>query len=342
MTDSLLVRTLNGEKQARVPFWFMRQAGRYLEEYRALRHDMGGFLDLCYHPDNACEVTLQPIRRFDMDAAIIFSDILVVPHALGANVRFVQGEGPRIDPVNTVQSLDELQWNPDFLRPVYDAITRTRAELAEEKALIGFAGAPWTLACYMVQGQSDRDFTTVRQIALTQPRFFDRLMQLLTDCVIAHLVAQIDAGAQVVQVFDSWAGVLNAEEFARYSIAPAAAIVAAIHAKRPGVPVIGFPRGAGVNYLAYVKQTQVDAVSIDYSVPIEWAAEILSPLCVVQGNLDPLLLADDKAAMLAQARRIVDCFSDKVFVFNLGHGIVPRTPVAHMQALCEYLRFVRC
>lgn len=336
-SDPLLVRTLNGNKSERIPFWFMRQAGRYLEEYREIRKDIGGFLNLCYNPEKACEVTIQPIKRFDMDAAIIFSDILVVPHALGAKVSFVQGEGPRIEPIDDHSKLEALKWDSDFLNPVYEALRKTRAALSDDKALIGFAGAPWTLACYSVQGQSDRDFSTVRQIALKQSRFFDAFLQLLTQSVATHLIAQIDAGAQVVQIFDSWSGVLNCEEFKRYSIAPTKQIVDTVRVARPGVPIIGFPRGAGAQYAAYAEETGIDAVSFDYSVPLEYARE-LQDICVVQGNLDPLFLADDKEAMLAQAKALIDALGDKAFVFNLGHGIVPRTPVAHMQALCEFIR----
>lgn len=325
-------------KTGNVPYWFMRQAGRYLPEYREVRKQAGGFLDLCYDPQKASEVTVQPIRRFGMSAAIIFSDILVVPHALGATVGFFEGEGPVLEPVDDEQKLGALKWNQKKLDPVYEALRRVRAELPEDKALIGFAGAPWTLACYMVAGKSDKDFSKVRTIALTQRKFFLKLIDHLCETVSMHLIAQIDAGAQVVQLFDSWAGVLSAEEFDAWSIAPAQKIVQAVRKARPGVPIIGFPRLAGVKYVEYAKKTAVDAVSIDYSVPLSWARDNLQPICCVQGNLDPLLLAGNKEAMLEQAKRILDVMSHKPFVFNLGHGILPHTPVENMQALCEFLR----
>lgn len=332
-----LVQACMGKKESRPAFWFMRQAGRYLSEYREVRKNAGGFLDLCYDPEKAAQVTLQPVERFGMDAAIIFSDILVVPQALGADLRFAEGEGPVLAPVNDSDKLAPLKWKQGMLEPVYEALRLTRAKLPEDKTLIGFAGAPWTLACYMVQGKSDREFYDVRRIAQTDRKFFLKLVDMLSESVYQHLVAQIDAGAQVVQIFDSWAGICSATEFDAWVIAPTQKIVQAVKKARPGVPVIGFPRLAGMKYRDYAAQTGVDVMSVDYSVPLEWVKK-LQDICVVQGNLDPLLLADDKAGMLAQAGRIVDALGHKPFVFNLGHGILPHTPVENMQALCEFLR----
>ena len=336
-SSKALLKAFRKERQSSPPFWFMRQAGRYLAEYKQVRASTGGFLDLCYTPHKASEVTLQPIDRFDMSAAIIFSDILVIPHALGVGLRFAEGEGPILIPVDNAEKLAALQWSPNMLEPVYEALRITRAGLPGDKALIGFAGAPWTLACYMVQGKSDKDFAGVRAIAMKDPAFFINLMNLLTRCVTHHLKAQIRAGADVVQIFDSWAGVLSAEEFEAYVVQPTAAIVASLHAEFPHVPVIGFPRLAGVKYWDYAVKTKVDGINIDASVPLEYAKQ-LQEVCVVQGNLDPVLLAESKQATLAQAKRIVAALGDKSFVFNLGHGILPHTPIENVAALCAFLK----
>lgn len=337
MRSTALLKAFRQEAQERPPFWFMRQAGRYLAEYKRVRAGCGGFLDLCYTPERAAEVTVQPITRFGMSAAIIFSDILVVPHALGAEVRFLEGEGPVLTPVKDMAALAALRWDPAFLKPVYEALRLTRDGLPEQTTLIGFAGAPWTLACYMVQGRSDKDFHAVRARALQDPAFFGALIGLLTQAVAEHLKAQIRAGAEVVQLFDSWAGALSAEEFEAWVITPTADIVASVKAAFPDIPVIGFPRQAGVKYHDYARRTGVDGISIDASVPLSHAKQ-LQDICVVQGNLDPVLLAESKEATLAQAKRILDVMGDKSFVFNLGHGILPHTPVEHVAALCAFLK----
>lgn len=322
----------------RPPFWFMRQAGRYLPEYREVRAQSSGFLDMCYSPDKASEVTLQPIRRFGMDGAIIFSDILVIPHALGVEVRFEEKIGPQLAPVASQAQLDGLEWRPEKLAPVYEALRRTRAVLPAQTALIGFAGAPWTLACYAVQGKSDKEFQSVRAIALKDKPFFARLLALFADCVAQHAVAQVKAGADIIQLFDSWSGVLSEAEFEEWVVAPTAAIVAEIRAACPGVPIVGFPRQAGTKYKNYAARTGVDGVNIDASVSLEWARRELQDGCVVQGNLDPLLLAEDREGALAQAKKIISVLADKPFVFNLGHGILPHTPVENVQALCDFLK----
>jgi uroporphyrinogen decarboxylase len=321
----------------------MRQAGRYLPEYRALRKQTPNFLEFCYTPSLAVEATLQPIERFGMDAAIIFSDILVIPDALGVAVRFEEGHGPLLTPVDSEKSLEKLDSKKlsAHLAPVYAALAKTKAALPKETALIGFCGAPWTLACYTVQGKSSKDFAQVKDVAKAQPKFFGRLITLFSDAVIIHAKAQIEAGAEIIQLFDSWAGVLAEEEFAKFVIAPTKKIVAAIKAAHPDVPVIGFPRQAGVKTLAYVAQTGLQAVSIDGSVPLEWARDNLQPVTVVQGCLDQLLLADDKAKMLEEAKKILSVLGDKAFVFNLAHGILPHTPPEHVQALCEFLKQYR-
>jgi uroporphyrinogen decarboxylase len=341
--DKLLLRAFRKEPLPRAPFWFMRQAGRYLPEYRQVRQQSAGFLDMCYSPDKACEVTLQPIRRFAMDAAIIFSDILVIPDALGVPLRFEEKKGPVLEPVTTQAGLDRLQYQPRKLAPVYEALRRTRSALPAETTLIGFAGAPWTLACYTVNGRTDKDYQTVRALAMKDKAFFARLIELLTDTVIRHVRSQVDAGAEVIQLFDSWSGVLSEPEFHQWSIAPAKRIVQALKASHPHIPVIGFPRLSGEKCKAYVRHTQVDGVSIDASVSLEWAAGELQDMCVVQGNLDNVMLAEDKDAMLAQARKILSVLGAKnnSFVFNLGHGILPHTPVEHVQALCDVLKGIQ-
>lgn len=335
--EKLLIAALKGTKGNKIPFWFMRQAGRYLPEYRELRSKAKNFLDFCYTPELACEVTLQPIRRFDMSAAIIFSDILVIPHALGMRVWFEEGNGPRLAPVNE-ESFSELAVGgmKGKLSPVYEALRLTKKSLPKETALIGFCGAPWTLACYMLNGRGG-DFSAVKAKAGERKEFFLKLLSLLSKAVTEHAIHQIEAGAEVIQLFDSWAGILNDGEFSEYVIAPTKNIVAAIKVKHPNIPIIGFPREAKNNYSAYAKETKVDAVSVDQSVPLEKVKE-LQKICVVQGNLDPVLLAGDKETMLAQAENIVSALADKAFVFNLGHGILPQTPVENVRLLSDFLR----
>lgn len=338
--SKILVGTLKKEKQARVPFWFMRQAGRYLPEYRELRSKAKNFLDFCYTPDMAVEATLQPIRRFGMDAAIIFSDILVIPHALGVDVRFEENVGPVLAPVQDEEGFKKLSMQDmdRRLKPVYEALRQTRKKLDPDKTLIGFCGSPWTLACYMVQGKSDQNFSAVRNIGEHQNHFFNALIKLLSDSVAQHAIRQIDAGADVIQLFDSWSGVLNEKQFSDWVIKPTADIVKTIQKKYPSVPIIGFPRQSGSKYKNYIRETGINAVNIDSSTPLDWVKNELQPHCVVQGCLDPILLADNKSEMLKQAEEIVVSLRDKPFVFNLGHGILPHTPVEHVQALCDFLR----
>jgi uroporphyrinogen decarboxylase len=339
----LLLKAFRKESLSRPPFWFMRQAGRYLPEYRKIREQTKDFLDMCYTPAKAAEVTLQPLRRFGMDAAIIFSDILVIPHALGVEVRFEEKKGPVLDPIKADDALGAYELNMETLEPVYEALRQTKAALPEETALIGFAGSPWTLACYMVQGKSDKDFQQVRAMALKNRVFFKHLIDLLTQSVIRHTQEQIRSGAEVIQLFDSWAGVLSEQEFHEWVIEPTRTIVASLKKNFPQVPVIGFPRQAGTKYLDYALGTKVDMVSIDSSVSLEWARRELLAVCGVQGNLDPLLLAQDKDSMLHQAQRIISMlsnasFSNNPFIFNLGHGILPHTPVEHVQSLCDLIK----
>jgi uroporphyrinogen decarboxylase len=338
----LLMDALRNTPVARPPIWLMRQAGRYLPEYRALRQQAATFLEFCYTPELAAEATLQPVRRYGFDAAILFSDILVIPDALGCRVRFEDGRGPKLEAVRDGAAIGRLREAIDRTRlaPVYDAIRLVRQNLPAGTALIGFAGAPWTLAAYMVEGGSSPDFHTARAFALRQPDSFARLIELLSKVVLEHLAAQIDAGADVVQLFDSWAGILPEPEFARWCEVPAGRIVRRLKARYPEVPVIAFPRGAGVSYQRFVTAVPVDGISLDTSVPLGWAREALPGVCL-QGNLDPATLVAGGEVACREARRIVETMGERPFVFNLGHGILPQTDPLAVDALVDYLKSVR-
>jgi uroporphyrinogen decarboxylase len=318
----------------------MRQAGRYLPEYRDIRARVGGFLELCYTPEMAVEVTLQPIRRYGFDAAILFSDILVVPDALGQPVRFEEGEGPRLDPIEGAAGLARLSADAmhDHLAPVYETVRGLSEALPKEVTLIGFAGAPWTVATYMVEGGSSRDFARTRAWSLTDPEGFGRLIDLVTSATAEYLCRQVEMGAEVLQLFDSWAGVLPDDAFQRWVIEPNARIVSAVKARFPELPVIGFPRGAGVIYERYIEQTGVDAVSLDTTVPLSWAAETLQPKATLQGNLDPQVLLAGGEALDRRAREIVETLGRGPFIFNLGHGIIKETPPEHVTQLLRAVR----
>ncbi|MCC6467586.1 MAG: uroporphyrinogen decarboxylase [Alphaproteobacteria bacterium] len=334
-----LLGVLGGEAASPPPIWLMRQAGRYLPEYRAVRARARTFLDLCFSPDLACEVTLQPIRRYGFDAAILFSDILVIPYALGQRVWFVEGEGPRLEPVRVVTDLARLDRTNvrGALAPVFETVRRLRRELPAETTLIGFAGAPWTVATYMVEGASGSDFAVVKDFAYRDPAAFGALVDLVVGATVDYLVAQVEAGAEVLQLFDSWAGVLSEAAFRRWVIAPTAKIVEQLKQRCPGVPVIGFPRGAGMLHADYVRGTGVDAVSLDTTVPMALAGA-LQELVPVQGNLDPRLLVIGGEAMLGEASAILRGLAGGPFVFNLGHGIVPETPPENVAALVRLVR----
>lgn len=341
--SKILIKTLKGTKQEKIPFWFMRQAGRYLPEYREVRAKHKNFLEFCYTPKAACEVTLQPIRRFGMDAAIIFSDILVVPHRLGMNVWFEEGHGPRMDALQDGAMLAKLSLDgfTKRLEPVYEALELTRAALPKETALIGFAGSPWTLACYMIEGKSSKEFEKVKAKAKEEKEFFAKLISLLEQAVLSHIDAQVKAGAEVIQLFDSWAGILPEDDYRQWVVEPTARIAKKFKALHPHVPLIGFARQSGAKFLAYGSECGLDAISVDRSVPLEWIRSKLQPRLVVQGCLNQELLASNKQAMLDDAKAVVDALGDKPFVFNLSHGILPATPVENMQALCDYLRQVK-
>lgn len=318
----------------------MRQAGRYLPEYRATRAEADGFLNLCLTPDLAVEVTLQPIRRYGFDAAILFSDILIIPHALGQGVRFVEGEGPQLDPIKDISGLalhDEAAML-DRLAPVLETVSKLRATLPRETALIGFAGAPWTVAAYMVEGGTSRDFHAIKSWALTDPDGFGQLMDLLVVATAEHLSRQVAAGADAVQIFDSHAGVLPDGAFEKWIIEPTARIVASLRETHPTVPIIGFPRGAGLRYSDYAAKTGITAVGLDSVVPVAWARDALQPKLPVQGNLDPVYLLAGGTKMLDATDRILDALGDGPMIFNLGHGVIKETPPDHVTELVEHVR----
>lgn len=339
MAKSLL-RVLAGERLEPPPVWLMRQAGRYLPEYREVRAKAGGFLDLCYQPALAVEVTLQPIRRFGFDAAILFSDILVVPDGLGQAVSFREGDGPRLDPVRTAADLARLDPGrvSRHLAPVYETVAGIRTALPDDVALIGFAGAPWTVATYMVEGASSRDFLEAKGWLYRDPGSFQSLVDLLVEATAVHLIAQIDAGADVVQLFDTWAGVLPEAQFRTFVIEPTRAIVSMVRAAHADVPIVGFPRGAGPLYREYLLETGVTAVSLDTGVPLAWAAEQLQSVAPVQGSLDPVALVAGGVPLRQAVERICSGFGGGPHVFNLGHGILPVTPLEHVAVLVELVR----
>jgi uroporphyrinogen decarboxylase len=343
MTNPFIVDVLRGATSERPPFWFMRQAGRYLPEYRELRTKMGSFLDLCLTPKQAAEVTLQPIRRFHPDGAILFSDILIIPFGLGQSVRFEEGRGPVLEPLDTVKDLSRLSLDRDWSRieATYETVTRVCAGLPDDVALIGFAGAPWTVATYMIEGQSSRDYAKTKQWAFADPKGFGQLMDILVEATIRHLKRQIAAGASIVKLFDSWAGVLAPSQFEAWTIEPIRRIAEGVKKDHPDVPIIGFPKGAGIQYRAFVERAGVDAVALDTSVPTEWAARELQSKMPVQGNLDPIALVTGGKALRAEVERIRDNLSGGPYVFNLGHGVIPITPPEHVEELARLLRETR-
>ncbi len=336
--DKPLLATLRGDRRAVPPIWLMRQAGRYLPEYRELREQKGGFLALATDSEAACEITLQPIRRFGMDGAILFSDILMVPWALGQDLWFETGEGPRLAPTLVDHALDRLQKAPERLLPVYETVRRVVAALPRETTMLGFAGSPWTVATYMVAGQGSRDQGETRRFAYRDPNAFETIIRAIEAMTVDYLSQQIIAGAEAVQLFDSWAGSLAPAEFERWVIAPNARIVAALAERHPETPVIGFPKGAGAKLAAYARETKVAAVGLDETVDPVWANDNLPEGLPVQGNLDPLALIAGGDAMTSAAKHILAAFADRPHIFNLGHGILPDTPIAHVEALLALVR----
>lgn len=339
MTKPFL-RALAGEAVWPPPIWLMRQAGRYLPEYRAIRVRAGDFISLCTTPELAAEVTLQPIRRFGFDAAILFSDILLVPWALGQRLRFVEGEGPQLPPIRDAAGVDALDpaRMAGAIAPVLETVRRVRAGLDDRTALIGFAGAPFTVACYMVEGGGSRDFAATREMAFAKPEIFARLMEMLTQATVEFLAAQIAAGAEAVMLFDSWAGVLSPAQFRAHVIGPARVIVEELRRLHPGVRVIGFPRLAGMLLGEYAMATGVDAVGMDTATDPARAAALVGAETALQGNLDPMALLAGGAALRAETDKILAAMRGRPFVFNLGHGIVPQTPPEHVSDLLSIVR----
>jgi uroporphyrinogen decarboxylase len=333
-----LLSALKGEKTEKTAIWLMRQAGRYLPEYRALRATKGGFLALATDPDAAAEVTLQPIRRFGFDGAILFSDILMVPWALGQDLAFEAGEGPRLSPPLADSALAALERVPARLEPVYATVEKVAANLPETTTFLGFAGSPWTVATYMIAGHGSRDQGEARRYAYRDPAAFQAIVDAIADMTVDYLSRQIEAGVEAVQLFDSWAGSLSPAQFERWVIAPTARIVAALKARHPAAPIIGFPKGAGGKLPAYARETGVDAIGLDETVDPAWANSALTAGMPVQGNLDPLALIAGGEALERGVERILSSLAGRPHIFNLGHGILPDTPIEHVETLLRLVR----
>ncbi|RWP57611.1 uroporphyrinogen decarboxylase [Mesorhizobium sp.] len=336
--NRIMLDVLRGKTVSPPPLWMMRQAGRYLPEYRETRRRAGSFLDLCYNPDIAVEVTLQPIERFGFDASILFSDILVVPHALGRDVRFEEGRGPLLTPISATEiaALDGETFHVN-LEPVYETVRRLRTRLPDQTTLIGFCGAPWTVATYMIAGHGTSDQAPARLFAYREPAAFLQLLNVLADHSAAYLIRQIEAGADVVQIFDSWSGVLDEVSFEAFCVRPVAEIVRQVRAVHPDIPIIGFPKGAGAHYRSYRQKTGVTGLGLDWTVPLTTAKELQRD-GAVQGNLDPLRLVAGGKALADGVDAILKALGDRPLIFNLGHGITPETPIAHVEAMVKLVR----
>ncbi|WP_342360108.1 uroporphyrinogen decarboxylase [Terrarubrum flagellatum] len=335
--DKPVLKVLSGGRPERMPIWIMRQAGRYLPEYRATRAKAGSFLDLCFTPELAVEVTLQPIRRFGFDASILFSDILVVPHALGQKVWFVEGEGPRLEPLESLNGIASAI-DLERLAPVFETLRTLRRELPAQTTLLGFCGAPWTVAGYMAIGRGGAAHDGLRTLGYARPDFVDALLDRLVQSSIDYLCAQLDAGAEAVQVFESFAGSIPPGQFERWSLGPLTRIMSGVRARRPGARIILFARGAGANHIRIASETGCDAVGLDWHVDPMWAAAHVQPLKPTQGNLDPLALVAGGQALEKGADAVLEKLGSGPHIFNLGHGVTPETPIAHMERLIEIVR----
>jgi uroporphyrinogen decarboxylase len=337
--DKPLLAVLKGERRDPPPLWMMRQAGRYLPEYRALRADKGGFLDLVYDNAAATEITLQPLKRFpQLDGAILFSDILIVPFAIGQDLSFVAGEGPRLAPTMLDTRIRDLEPHMERLAPIYETVRRVKAELSPQTTFLGFAGSPWTVATYMIAGQGSREQAEARRLAYADPEKLDSILDLISTVTVDYLSGQIEAGVDAVQLFDSWSGSLSPTQFERFVIARTAWIVDQLKRRHPDVPVIGFPRGAGGKLGAYARESGVDAVGIDETADPNWANRELPDRMPVQGNLDPLALISGGGPLKDAVSRILDAFAGRPHIFNLGHGIQQDTPIAHVE---EFMALVK-
>ncbi len=336
-----LLRALAGETLPVPPIWMMRQAGRYLPEYRATRAEAGDFLSLCYNSELAAEVTLQPIRRYGFDAAILFADILLIPEALGADLWFVTGEGPRLSTITDTAGFDKLKPASDVhdhLAPIYETVRILRRELPSETTLIGFAGAPWTVATYMIAGRGTPDQGPAHALMAENPALFEALIERLTEATIEYLSAQVEAGAETVKIFDSWAGSLKGDAFDRYALAPTKRIIAELKSRHPGLPIIAFPREAGEKYIGFAKATGADCVALDNSVSPDWAAQNVQSDSCVQGNLASSHMVTGGQALVDETRAIVRAFSKGPHIFNLGHGITPDADPENVQLMIDTVR----
>lgn len=338
-----LLKTFEGKSFRSPPIWLMRQAGRYLPEYQELRKKAGSFLNLCYNSDLAYEATMQPIRRFQLDGAILFSDILVIPHSLGFALNFIEGKGPIFENF-TVEKLTKIKKDLylkekvfDHLQSIFKTLTKLRKTLPEETSLIGFCGAPWTVATYLITGKSSQDQITARTFAFQNPEIFEDLLNILTRITSFYLIEQIKAGAEIIQIFDSWSGVLDEEAFENYCIYPVAKIVETVKKEFPNIPIIAFPKGSGYFYETFAEKTNVNALSLDWTYPLE-KAKNLSEKTIIQGNLDPLRLLSGGEFLQKSTKKIIETFKEKPFIFNLGHGILPETPISHVEELIHLVR----
>jgi uroporphyrinogen decarboxylase len=339
--DKTILRALAGERQETPPIWMMRQAGRYLPEYRATRAEAGDFLSLCYNSDLAAEVTLQPIRRYGFDAAILFADILLLPQALGVDLWFETGEGPRMSTTTTADELAGLRATADIhetLNPIYETVRILSRELPRETTLIGFAGAPWTVATYMIAGRGTKDQGPAHALKAENRAVFEGILERLTDATIEYLSKQIEAGAEVVKLFDSWAGSLKGEDFVKYALNPAAKITQALKQRHPGIPVIAFPREAGEGYIGFAKATGADCIAIDNSVSAEWVAQNVQPDSCVQGNLASSHMVTGGDDLIIETKRIVNALKGGPHIFNLGHGITPDANPDNVQIMINTIR----
>jgi len=335
-----LLRVLDGKRETPPPVWMMRQAGRYLPEYRAVRERAGGFLDLCFNPALAMEVTLQPVRRFGFDAAILFSDILVVPLALGRKVWFVEGEGPRLEPLSEAKGVRLLRKEADdkILAPIYETVRCVKRELGAQTALIGFCGAPWTVATYMIAGQGTKDQAPAKAMASAEPEVFQHLVDCLVEASVGYLARQLDAGADVVQIFDTWAGSLSGEAFGRWCVEPTKRLVTKLRQRKPGAKIVGFPRGAGKDLERYIAETGVTAVSVGNEIDRAFARDRIQSRVPVQGNVDPEILLKGGDALAREVDDVLQTLGGGPLIFNLGHGILPQTPIAHVEQMLKRVR----
>ena len=341
---SLFIECINGHTVERPPIWFMRQAGRYLSEYRDTRKRAGSFLDLCYNSELATEVTLQPIDRFGFDAAILFADILLILDALGVKVQFIEGQGPLLDPVKNKKDIDRISNSGQIhekLFPIYETVKKLKKQLPKDVPLIGFAGAPWTLATYLINGKGEQGSLTAKKFLIENNKEFEEIINILTDATIEYLIMQIKSGADVIKIFDSWAGALNADMVLRYSLNPIKKIVSEIKKKHPNVPFIVFPRSVNTIYSNFSNEEYFDVLAVDQFLDRKWIAENIQPKKIIQGNLDPIFLTQSKEVLFEELKRVTEDFKSYPYVFNLGHGITPDAKVENVEFVVDYVKGIK-